>query len=124
MAALVPVTLNDRPLGYLLVGDPLTQALLQHASVVSQGSITLVDARGLPLVSSADDADARALAAGTAACASGFEEIEVSGVRHLRSAMPTIGLAGEPVVCTVVTRSLAPHLAELRARLRWLVAPG
>ena len=126
-AAVVPVTLGGRVLGGLVLGEAVTDETLARVRTSSRSHITLVVDGGRPistLAGSEADTVARTTSGCEAARSDRVVEAQLGDTPHLVTHQPLHDLAGRRLGCVVLTRSLAPQLAELRDLRRWLAGLG
>jgi sigma-B regulation protein RsbU (phosphoserine phosphatase) len=122
-----PVVMQgERPLGVVVLGDPLAsqQALVGDPS--SEAGVTILDARGGPLVSSVAPDRANAVARTDRECTLGStpREMVLGGEPHLLVDEPIRNPEGDRLGCVVVTRSIAAQLDALTSTQRWLALVG
>ncbi len=126
-AAVVPITLGDRVLGLLLLGDPVNAERLRDVARASRASITLVDPHDGNVVSTLADAAAQQVAHASQ-CSAGEaavpRSLELDGMPHLLITRPLVGLKGEPLGCIAITRSLQGQIEALESLRKWLVFLG
>jgi methyl-accepting chemotaxis protein len=126
-AALVPVRLGERVLGALLLGDALTASRLVDAQRISQAGITLVPAAAGSAISTLPGAELSAVVNAAGSCAhqaSEVHEVMIGDTSHLVATEPLSDVAGRPLGCMVLSRSLAPQLGQVRSMQRQLLMYG
>jgi methyl-accepting chemotaxis protein len=125
VAALVPIRLDDRTLGFLVLADPVRREMLASATLASRASVTIADLKSGRLASTLPDSVADE-AAHAVTCQGPPEphEMMLAGEPAMVTASPVRGLDGAPVGCAVIARPLAAQVAEVRELQRWLALLG
>lgn len=120
--AVVPVRMDDQIIGYVMLGEPLTAAVLGKVSQLTRSDVTLVGTSRKRLVSTladplADDVAAR-YTSGPEPRAP--DTLVLDGISHRVSAEPLVSIDGRALGSVVIVRSLADQ-GQARAHLQHLL---
>jgi sigma-B regulation protein RsbU (phosphoserine phosphatase) len=125
--AVVPVTMDDELIGYLLLGDPIARTRLGTVQRAARSDITLLDLEGRSIVSTLSNEGALDVVAkwrDSSPSVASIRAVTLAGNPHLLTTEPLIGMGGEVLGSIVVTRSLVDQLRTTRSLQRWLVVLG
>jgi serine phosphatase RsbU (regulator of sigma subunit) len=125
-AAVVPVFMDDRLIGYVVLGDPVTAKRLRIAGRFARSDITLLGLGGQRIASTLPDAVATEVSEQWAReqTAATPESVPLNGIPHLLATDILTGLRGEALGFVVVTHSLLDELQAMASLRRWLMALG
>jgi sigma-B regulation protein RsbU (phosphoserine phosphatase) len=125
-AAVVPVMLDARLLGYVVLGDPVTAKRLRIAGRFARSEITLLGLGGQRIASTLPDAMAAEVSEQWAReqTADAPESVPLDGIPHLLATDMLTGLRGEALGFVVVTHSLLDELTAMASLRRWMMALG
>jgi methyl-accepting chemotaxis protein len=126
-AAIVPVKLQGRSIGWLMIGDALSPEMLADVRKIADAHITILTSKGTR-ISTFGDAEAEEVSRAAGGCdpakIGAVDRVEIGGAPYLYAIEPLRDIRGEPLGCIAVTRSIEGHLEELRQMQRWLVLLG